>query len=540
VSLPAESQTAFISYSREDSAFALKLAEDLKAAGAAVWLDQLDIAPGQRWAKAVQEALNGCPRMLVILSPASATSTNVDDEVSFALEEKKAVIPVLYRECKIPFRLRPFQYADFRGDYDLALKRLVRTLPAESKSSQAVAASKEMIPTVSTEVPVAPPSEPERTEGRTADQPLLEQERPPAAEQVATFAVEPLMEPKQIGIERDHDGSGAVQRKGAGLPTSVSSFLTRYPAWVKVTAAVCGILILVYLATVSLHWWTKQSSGVDVDLYSVSFANGQSGWAVGGGGTILHTEDGGRNWQSSGVNFRLNSVMFANGQSGWAVGPGGTILHTEDGGNWTQQRSGLDVNQNVYLYSVTFVNAQSGWAVGDQNTIVHTEDGGSNWTKQSSGGGGGPGLTSVTFANGQSGWAVGESGTIVHTEDGGRNWTKQSSGVDVYLRSVTFANERIGWAVGESGTIVHTEDGGRNWTRQSSGVDVYLYSVTFVNGQRGWAVGDKGTIMQTEDGGATWGKNFSRANVSLSSIACPTPRACWAVGHKGTILHMEE
>ena len=69
--MPGETQTAFISYSREDSEFALRLAGDLKAAGAAVWLDQLDIAPGQRWARAVQSALNDCPRMLVILSPAS-------------------------------------------------------------------------------------------------------------------------------------------------------------------------------------------------------------------------------------------------------------------------------------------------------------------------------------------------------------------------------------------------------------------------------------------------------------------------------------
>src|SRR5208337_5468641 len=92
-----EAQTAFISYSREDSEFALRLAGDLKAAGAAVWLDQLDIAPGQRWARAVQDALNDCPRMLVILSPASVDSRNVEDEVSFALEERKEVIPVLYR-----------------------------------------------------------------------------------------------------------------------------------------------------------------------------------------------------------------------------------------------------------------------------------------------------------------------------------------------------------------------------------------------------------------------------------------------------------
>ncbi len=126
--MPPEPQTAFISYSREDSEFALKLAEDLKAAGAAVWLDQLDIAPGQRWARAVEDALNACQRMLVILSPASVGSRNVEDEVAFALEEGKTVIPVLYRDCKVPFRLRPYQSVDARSDYAHSIKVLVRTL----------------------------------------------------------------------------------------------------------------------------------------------------------------------------------------------------------------------------------------------------------------------------------------------------------------------------------------------------------------------------------------------------------------------------
>jgi hypothetical protein len=97
IGLATKPQTAFFSYSRDDSDFALRLAEDLKAAGANVWLDQLDIAPGQRWARAVQDALDNCHRMLVILSPASVNSTNVEDEVAFALEEHKTVIPVLYR-----------------------------------------------------------------------------------------------------------------------------------------------------------------------------------------------------------------------------------------------------------------------------------------------------------------------------------------------------------------------------------------------------------------------------------------------------------
>ena len=59
--MPSEPQTAFFSYCREDSDFALNLAEDLKAAGAHVWIDQLDIEPGTPWDRAVEEALNQAP-----------------------------------------------------------------------------------------------------------------------------------------------------------------------------------------------------------------------------------------------------------------------------------------------------------------------------------------------------------------------------------------------------------------------------------------------------------------------------------------------
>jgi len=124
---------AFFSYSREDSEFALRLAEDLKEAGANVWLDQLDILGGQLWDVAVQDALANCPRMLLIPSPASVVNRNVLDEVSFALDEKKTVIPVFYKDCTIPFRLRRVQHVDFRQDYARGLKELLRTLnPGQS------------------------------------------------------------------------------------------------------------------------------------------------------------------------------------------------------------------------------------------------------------------------------------------------------------------------------------------------------------------------------------------------------------------------
>ena len=42
----------------------------------------------------------------VVLSPRSVTSQNVMDEVSYALEEGKRVVPIVCEDCKVPFRLR--------------------------------------------------------------------------------------------------------------------------------------------------------------------------------------------------------------------------------------------------------------------------------------------------------------------------------------------------------------------------------------------------------------------------------------------------
>ena len=44
-----EESKYFFSYAREDSAFVLRLANELREAGLNLWLDQLDILGGQRW-----------------------------------------------------------------------------------------------------------------------------------------------------------------------------------------------------------------------------------------------------------------------------------------------------------------------------------------------------------------------------------------------------------------------------------------------------------------------------------------------------------
>ena len=283
--------------------------------------------------------------------------------------------------------------------------------------------------------------------------------------------------------------------------------------------------------------WKPLRVGPSHYLRGVTFADANSGWAVGLGGAFLHTSDGGTSWetQASGLTERLNGLTFAGANSGWAVGVGGTILHTSNGGvKWATQTSGTDKD----LIDVTFVDANSGWAVGYGGTVVHTSDGGANWKPQNSGTS--EILSSVTFSDVNSGWAVGSGSTLLHTTDGGANWKPQDSGTGWNFYRVAFTDAHSGWAVGDRGTIVHTSDGGASWRTQGSGTSQPLVDVTFADANSGWAVGDHGAIVHTSDGGASWKPQASGARKNLVSLTFATPNSGWAVGWEGAILHSSD
>src|SRR3954470_22639237 len=86
INKPMDQQKIFFSYSRTDaSEFALRLYNDLKNAGADVWIDQLDIKPGARWDVEIGEALETCTYVLFVASEKAVQSNNVLDEVFYAL-----------------------------------------------------------------------------------------------------------------------------------------------------------------------------------------------------------------------------------------------------------------------------------------------------------------------------------------------------------------------------------------------------------------------------------------------------------------------
>ena len=124
----------FFSYARSDSEFVLRLARELRAAGAGIWIDQLDILGGERWDQAIERALGSCQGIIVVLSPQSVSSENVMDEVSFALEAKKLIVPVIKAECEVPFRLRRLQDVKFTTDFHAGLGELLKALRIQRAS----------------------------------------------------------------------------------------------------------------------------------------------------------------------------------------------------------------------------------------------------------------------------------------------------------------------------------------------------------------------------------------------------------------------
>jgi photosystem II stability/assembly factor-like uncharacterized protein len=89
--------------------------------------------------------------------------------------------------------------------------------------------------------------------------------------------------------------------------------------------------------------WVQVNSGVSTPLRSINEGNVSRGaygnlgkylWAVGDNGVIRYSADTGSTWQgqTSGVGVTLNSVFMIDSLRGCIVGGGGTILQTNNGG----------------------------------------------------------------------------------------------------------------------------------------------------------------------------------------------------------------
>lgn len=103
----------YLSYSREDSAFADVLEGDLRDAGNEVWRDTRSIEDGDDWADAIQAAREAAAAFVVLLSPSSATSDWVLADVEHARRRRAPVLVAWIADCELPEALVGVPTVDF-------------------------------------------------------------------------------------------------------------------------------------------------------------------------------------------------------------------------------------------------------------------------------------------------------------------------------------------------------------------------------------------------------------------------------------------
>ncbi|HEY7355596.1 MAG TPA: TIR domain-containing protein, partial [Ktedonobacterales bacterium] len=120
----------FLSYARADStSFVDRLEQDLKAQQFVPWVDRHGLEGGEEWMEIIQQAIDECLALVVVLSPAAMQSQFVRMEYRYAAKQGKIVIPALHiAPPRTPMDLDILQWVDFQASYEEGLRQLAQAL----------------------------------------------------------------------------------------------------------------------------------------------------------------------------------------------------------------------------------------------------------------------------------------------------------------------------------------------------------------------------------------------------------------------------
>jgi len=107
----------FISYAREDAAFARELCALLERVGRDVWVDWQGLAPTVEWMAEIYAAIDAADAYLFVITPDSVSSQVCQLEIARAVAQKKRLVPVVRRvvdEELVPAPLRPINWIFYR------------------------------------------------------------------------------------------------------------------------------------------------------------------------------------------------------------------------------------------------------------------------------------------------------------------------------------------------------------------------------------------------------------------------------------------
>lgn len=279
--------------------------------------------------------------------------------------------------------------------------------------------------------------------------------------------------------------------------------------------------------------------------------------AVGDRGEVMLSADGNDWKQSTGVPLRSTlTAVAAVGNQAWAVGHDGVILHSSDGGeNWEIQRrdprgqpgKGIDpedLRQGAPLLDVLFTDANNGMAIGAYSLFLTTSDGGKTWN----------GLR-IPAGQPASDAAQDEVDDLeiedevepaaddLHDDNALSSSVFSDAELKIGMESDPHLNgiARTGSGglviVGERGAIFASRDGGLSWTRSQLPYDGSMFGVVGFEDQRVVAFGLRGHVFESLDLGTNWTEIPTGSELSLMGGKPLGEGGIVIVGANGIILH---
>jgi len=303
------------------------------------------------------------------------------------------------------------------------------------------------------------------------------------------------------------------------------------------------IYILFLLASTyqsSTAQWVQQNSGTNVNLYDIEFLNENTGWAVGDGGVVLKTINGGKNWvniPNPAEGKLLKSIHIIDSNYIYFAGWFETIIKSTDGGSsWIVIRNGT-AGQGSSYDGLYFINKDTGWICGTGQKVLSTKDGGATidstylfWGT----------LSDIHFKNSNSGLICGD-GVVFKTTNAGNNWYNSNvptNGVYYRFRKVAAVNNNV-WVAGSGTPVVYySPDFGESWVVTDTISDVGIIGNAFVDSLTGFAGGGLHRLFKTTNGGYNWREenNGHIDNSPILSIEFINNLTGWYVSGTGKIF----
>jgi photosystem II stability/assembly factor-like uncharacterized protein len=239
--------------------------------------------------------------------------------------------------------------------------------------------------------------------------------------------------------------------------------------------------------------------------------------AAGWRGHIVYSEDDGGSWRQAEVpvSSDLLALSFPTATTGWAVGHGGVVLSTRDGGTtWTRLLHGSALNAlTVKFYGDN--PALSSLAV--QRAI--------NQARSASARDASPSLMDVCFESDKVGWVVGTFNFIFRTEDGGQTWMpcmhRINNERELHFNAVV-AREGTLYLAGEQGMVWRLSAGADRFVSMPTGYAGTLFGLVAGAGLL-VAFGMRGSVLRSADLGRIWEKiQFpTQAGVTAGGVVSP-------------------